>query len=96
MVSGRMSLTRARTAFPAILALALFLSGIGAALAHDHPTGATCEVCKLTHNSPADLANRISAPEPIRAAERIESPASTRLHPSELVVPQGRAPPVCS
>lgn len=88
-----MSLVRARTLFPAVLALALFLSGLGAALAHDHPTGVTCEVCKLTHNSSADLACRTSAPEPIRAAERLALPAATHLRQPDLVVPQGRAPP---
>ena len=93
MVSGRMNLARARTLVPAILALALFLSGVGAALAHDHPSGATCEVCKLTHNSPADLARRTSAPEPTRAAERVALPVSEHLHHPDLVVPQGRAPP---
>lgn len=93
MVSARMILSRARTLVPAILALALFLSGLGATLAHDHPTGATCEVCKLAHNSPADLARRTSAPEPIRAAERIALPSSARLHHPDLVIPQGRAPP---
>ena len=93
MVSRGMT-SRSRTLVPAILALALFLSGIGAALAHDHPTGATCEVCKLTHNSPADLASRILAPEPIRAAERIDLLAASQPRPSDLAVPQGRAPPV--
>ena len=88
-----MSLSRARTLIPAALALALFLSGLGAALVHDHPTEPTCQVCKLVHNAPADLVRRISAPEPLRAAERIASPAAAELHYPDLVVPQGRAPP---
>jgi hypothetical protein len=93
MVPEPMILSRARTLIPAIVALALFLAGLGAALAHDHPTGATCEVCKLAHNSPADLARRTSAPEPLRAAERIALPSSACWHHPDLVVPQGRAPP---
>jgi hypothetical protein len=89
-----MTLSRARTLIPAMFALALFLSGLGTALAHDHPTGTTCEVCKLAHNSPADLVRRTTAPEPLRPTERIALPAAVDLHHPELVVPQGRAPPV--
>lgn len=89
-----MSLSRARTLVPAIFALALFLSGLGAALAHDHPTGATCEVCKLAHGSPADLVRRSTTPEPLRAAERIAPAAAALFQHPDLVVPQGRAPPV--
>ncbi|HET9252888.1 MAG TPA: hypothetical protein VFP58_12315 [Candidatus Eisenbacteria bacterium] len=88
-----MSLARIRTLIPAVFALVLFLSGLGAALAHDHPTGATCEVCKLAHGSPADLARRSTAPEPLRAAERMAPAASALLEHPDLVVPQGRAPP---
>ena len=89
-----MTLSRARTLIPAIFALALFLSGLGTALAHDHPTGPACDVCKLAHNSPADLVRRTTAPEPLHAAERIAVPAAADLHHPELVVPQGRAPPL--
>jgi hypothetical protein len=77
-----------------MFALALFLSGLGTALAHDHPTGPTCEVCKLAHNTPGDLVRRTTPPEPLRAAERIALPAAAHFHHPELVVPQGRAPPV--
>jgi hypothetical protein len=89
-----MTLSRVRTLIPAMFALALFLSGLGTALAHDHPAGPTCEVCKLAHNTPADLVRRTVAPEPLRAAERILLPAAAHLHHPEIVVPQGRAPPV--
>jgi hypothetical protein len=89
-----MSLSRVRALIPAVFALALFLSGLGTALAHDHPTGPTCEVCKLAHNTPADLVRRTSAPEPLSAVERIAVPAAAHLRHPDPVAPRGRAPPI--
>lgn len=94
MVDPRMSLARVRSLVPAVFALALFFSGLGMALSHDHPSGPTCEVCKLAHNTPADLTRRTAAPEPLPAAERIALPAAAHLIHSDLVVPRGRAPPI--
>lgn len=88
-----MTFTRARRALPVALALALFLAGLGTALAHVHPTEPTCQVCKLVHHTPADLVRRTSSPEPLRATERLAPCSADAPHHADLAVPQGRAPP---
>jgi hypothetical protein len=97
MVEAGMSPIRARTPLPAVFAslvLALFLSWLGTALVHAHPTDPTCQFCKVVHNAPADLVRRSSVPEPLRATERMAAPATSQPHHPDIAAPQGRAPPV--